>query len=314
MRFIKYIFVFFMWSGVAYAGSLNISNVPLELTPSVSPNVFILTDDSGSMDWEILTQNPDNSGAFCSPDVGGSCVVAGITHRIPEAGGPPSCQPYIDGTIASGSGEYVSGYLYIVAFNSNDLKPQDLVTPANDPFIRNCFVARDDEFRVRNSRFNPLYFDPNKTYIPWAGVDINGNAYTDADITNAPDNPFDPSNAERVNLINQQPGLDISGNRISGNGFAYYEWNDTNGNGIFELGEEIQRLIKDQDATTQQNFANWFTYYRKREYVAKAFATHAVAGNAASRIGFSTINQNTSSGLQVALQTFQLQQAINVIF
>ena len=302
MRIIKYIFILLGLSGIAHAGPLNISNVPLELTPSVPPNVLILTDDSGSMDWEILTQNPDNSGAFCSPNVDGSCVVAGITHRVPEAGGPPSCQPYIDPLTATASGDYVSGYLYIVAFNSNDLVPKDLVTPANDPFIRNCYVARDDEFRVRNSIFNPLYFDPNNTYIPWAGVDINGNVYADADITNAPDDPYDPASAERINLTNQQSGMDISGNRISGNGFAYYEWNDANGDGIFDVGEETERLIKDQDASTQQNFANWFTYYRKREFVAKALAAHAVADNTASRVGFASTNQNANQGLRVALQ------------
>ncbi len=302
MRIYFFIFISFALSCVVNAASLNISNVPLELTPSVPPNVFILTDDSGSMDWEILTQNSDNSGAFCSSNVGGSCAIATITHRVPEAGGPASCQPYIDTTIASGSGEYVSGYLYIVAFNSNNLNPMDPINALNDPFIRNCFVARDDEFRVRNSRFNPLYFDPNKTYVPWAGVDVNGNVFPDVDITNAPDNPFDPTNTERINLTNQQSGMDISGNRISGSGFAYYEWNDVNANNIFESGEETQRLIKDQDVTTQQNFANWFAYYRKREYVAKALSSHAIASSTASRVGFSTTNQNTGVGLPVALQ------------
>ncbi len=299
MRYIKYLLIFFGFCSTALAGPLNISNVPLELTPSVPANVFILTDDSGSMDWEVLTQNPDNSGAFCSANVDGSCVVADITHRVPETGGPPSCQPYIDPLTSTANGDFISGYLYIVAFNSNEFKPMDLAAPANDPFIRNCFVARDEEFRVRNSTYNPLYFDPNKTYIPWAGVDINGNPYADVDVTNAPDNPYNPQ--EFINLTSHESGLDISGNRISGNGFAYYDWND-DGDGVFEDGEQIENLVSAQDAATQQNFANWFSYYRKREYVAKALTTHAVAGNTASRIGFATINQNVSPGLRVALQ------------
>ena len=292
--------VIFAICNITLAGQLNISNVPLELTPSIAPNVFILTDDSGSMDWEILTQNPDNSGAFCSPNVDGSCAVAGITHRVPEGGAPPSCQPYIDPITATVNGDFVSGYLYIVAFNSNEFKPQDLVNPLNDPVIRNCFVARDDEFRVRNSIFNPLYFDPSKTYVPWAGVDIAGNPYTNADITNAPDDPFNPQ--ERINLTNQQAGLDTAGNRISGTGFKYYGWNDANSNGIFEASEEVENLISAQNAVTQQNFANWFTYYRKREFVAKALASHTVAGRSSSRVGFATTNQNAGVGLPVALQ------------
>ena len=42
-----------------------------------------------------------------------------------------------------------------------------------------------------------------------------------------------------------------------------------NGNGRFEDGEETVHFIKDEPAN-QQNFANWFSYYRKREYVVKA--------------------------------------------
>ena len=284
---------------VVNAGPLNISNVPLELTPAVPPNIFILTDDSGSMDWEVLTQNIDNSGAFCSPSVDGSCNTAGITHRVPEGGVPASCQPYVDPATSTPSDDYVSGYLYAVRFPNDTFFPTD-GSLADDTVIENCYVADDNAFRFRNSKFNPLYFDPNKTYMPWAGVDFNGMPYIDADITNAPDNPYNPQHF--INLTNQNAGLDVSGNRISGAGFKYYDWNDANSNGIFDDGEQTENLISAQDAVTQQNFANWFTYYRKREYVAKALTSHAVADSSFSRVGYATTNQNTGLGLGVTLQ------------
>ena len=40
----------------AYANLLSLSPKPLFIGGSVSPNVFFTLDDSGSMDWEFLTQ------------------------------------------------------------------------------------------------------------------------------------------------------------------------------------------------------------------------------------------------------------------
>src|SRR4029453_9176331 len=51
-------------------------------------------------------------------------------------------------------------------------------------------------------------------------------------------------------------------------GFRYYTWTDANHNGAFDDGEETVHFIKDEPEN-QQNFANWFSYYRKREYVVK---------------------------------------------
>ncbi|MGH1537179.1 MAG: hypothetical protein ACRBDX_03900, partial [Gammaproteobacteria bacterium] len=50
----------------AQAGPLDISDVPLELTPAVAPNILIVSDDSESMDWEVLTQDIINDGVFFS--------------------------------------------------------------------------------------------------------------------------------------------------------------------------------------------------------------------------------------------------------
>lgn len=292
----------------ANAGPLNISNVPLELTPSLPPNVLILADDSGSMDWEVLTQHIENSGALCSPTVSGSCDFAGIIHRVPEGGVPLSCEPYVNpipATPASAQ-DFKSGYLYGARFPSDLLFPTDSAL-SDQRVIQNCFVAADNDFRFRNSTFNPLYFDPNKTYAPWAGEDINGNPFTDADITNALNDAFDPSDLQdHIDLTTDLPGLDIFGDRLTGNGFKYYDWNDANGNGIFEVGEETENLIRDflpsgptPNAERIRSFANWFTYYRKREYVAKAIASHTVADRKSAYIDYATINQNASTEVRI---------------
>lgn len=272
------------------AASLNISDVPLELSPSLPPNVLILMDDSGSMDWEVLTQQ-ENSGALCSPMVSGVCDFVNIIHRVPEGGIPASCEPYVNPPEPVPTQDFVSGYLYGVRF-PGDPVPLDA---AFGSAIENCYVAADDDFRFRSSTFNPLYFDRSKTYRPWAG-------YPNADITNAPNDPYfdDPNtSADNIDLTTDLPGLDISGNRLTGLGFKYYDWNDTNSNGIFELGEQVEFLISAADAATQQKFANWFTYYRKREYVAKAIASHTVTGRNSAYFDYATVNQNTTSELRI---------------
>ncbi len=304
---------------VAKAAALTISDVPLELSPSLPPNVLVLMDDSGSMDWEVITQHIENSGALCSPTVSGACDFAGIIHRVPAGGAPASCEPYVNPVAVTPAQpqDYISGYLYAVRFPSDTFFPTDS-TLADDRVIANCYVAADDDFRFRSSAFNPLYFDPSKTYIPWAGVDINGDVYEQADITNALSDPYDPA-GERIDLTTDLPGLDSAGNRLTGNGFKYYDWNDANNNGIFEAGEETEHLIRDflpagstPNADRITNFANWFTYYRKREYVAKAIASHAVANRNSAYIDYATINQNVSNQVRVN-RTMPFEPATNQV-
>lgn len=287
---IKLLIICYLALGVAYAGSLDISTVPLELTPAVPPNILIVTDDSGSMDWEVLTQDNNNSGAFNASHLDGTIdLVNPITHRIVNVGGSlVSCEDLVD-PATSRTGEHIDGYIYIVAFPSNEFQPSDA-----DRI--NCFVADDDAWRARSHQFNQLYFNPDPTfeYPPWAGTDINGNPYGQADITNAPDDPYDPQSF--IDLTDDS-SIGVS----NGVGFKYFIWNDANDDGIAQSTEEPTAvLIKDApDQATKDRFANWFTYYRKREYVAKAIISNAVANNATAFIDHTTISRNPDSSFRV---------------
>ena len=284
------------------AAALDISNVPLELTPSVAPNVLIFNNDSSSMDWEVLTQDALNGGKFNAPQPDGSGLPTEITQRVDDGDGGADANCLVESSA-------FGGYAYAVAFATNTNIP---ATAGSE----NCYVADDDAWRFRNFQFNPLYFNPTKTYQPWAGVDINGNPFGNADITNAPDNPYDPQHF--IDLTVHKTGLDTTGNRINGVGFKYFEWND-DGDGLFEDGEQTELLIRDQDAATKQNFANWFTYHRSREFIAKAITGEIVANNSSARVGYSTINQNAGIGLPVKLlnqspQTGDKRALLDVIY
>ncbi|HHJ80728.1 MAG TPA: hypothetical protein ENJ65_03750, partial [Candidatus Tenderia electrophaga] len=159
---------------------------------------------------------------------------------------------------------------------------------------------------IRNSDFNPLYFDPTKTYLPWEGVNSSGVPFGNIDITNAPDNPYNPQ--ETIDLTRHNSNWAGGTTRVIGDrdndgiadGFRYYTWTDNDSDGLFDDGEETEFMIKDQDAATQQNFANWFSYHRSREFVAKYALSKAIADITAARVGYGTINNNNNARIPVA--------------
>ncbi len=276
-------------SATVLAGSLNLSNNALEVVVPVEPNVMIVTDDSGSMDWDVMTTDYSNGLRFTGsqPDGSNPASAGSVKHRDSNDDGVADC--------GFGSGTF-TGYIYIVEFGSNNYGDN-----GND-----CNTADDEAWRIRNSDFNPMYFDPNKTYVPWEGVDINGNSYTNADITNAPDNPYNPT--EFIDLTRHNSNWGGGTTRFESDrdgdgqpdGFRYYTWQDLDGDGLFDNGEETEHKIRDEDAATQQNFANWFTYYRRRDFAAKAAFSLAIKPADNVRIGFATIRNNAGNRIRVA--------------
>jgi len=148
--------------------------------------------------------------------------------------------------------------------------------------------------------YNVLYYDPGKTYTPWTGVDINGNAYQDQSITAALNEPYNPASGSR-NLTDDE-GL--------GDPPGYMTWAD-DGDGVFEQGEcpDVNDAGFDYNsqfvataagygppqmtAAEQTNFANWYSYYRKREYVAKR-ALSQIIGASDARMGLATLHNNNT--------------------
>lgn len=267
----------------------TLSDLPLYVGPAVESNIFMLSDDSGSMDWEVMTTDTANGGIFTGTQPDGSSPpgTGSVKHRDSNDNGSPNC------SFSSGS---FYGYIYIVEFGSNTYGDN-----GND-----CNTADDQAWRIRNSDFNPLYFDPTKTYEPWAGVDINGVPFGDIAITNAPDNPYNPQ--ETIDLTQHNSNWAGGTSRVTSDrdgdgipdGFRYYTWTDSDGDGLFDNGEETEYLIKDQDATTQQNFANWFAYHRSREFVAKYALSKAIADLTGARVGYGTINNHNNVRIEVA--------------
>ena len=48
------------------AALLNLSDVPLSLSIKVKPNILFLIDNTGSMDYEVMTKDSNNNGRLAT--------------------------------------------------------------------------------------------------------------------------------------------------------------------------------------------------------------------------------------------------------
>ena len=268
------------------AAPLHLSSTPLFLNVNVESNVVLLLDDSGSMNWEVITGDFSNDGRYTGTQPDGSSPLGSgqVKHRDNNDDGSSDC--------AFGVGQSFYGYAYGVEFPTNTDRSR----------LHNCNTADDAEWRFRNYNFNPMYFNPKQLYLPWSGVDAAGRPFQPMDIRAAKDNPYDPRSITLDLTRNNSQGdsgvtSDRDGDRQP-DGFRYYTWIDLNRNGLFDDGEETVHFIKDEPREVQDNFANWFSYYRKREYVAKAVYGDIIANATNLRIGLVTLN-NSTNGYQL---------------
>jgi type IV pilus assembly protein PilY1 len=135
--------------------------------------------------------------------------------------------------------------------------------------------------------YNVLAYNPDVIYVPWSGLDEDDNPFQDQSISAARNNPYDPD----------------AGTRNASNDY-YFVWNDADSDGEYDNGECPQDsgsrvYVSDLSAAQQTNYANWYSYYRKREYVAKAAYSNVVTDGSGSRMGLMTINRNNSVNMPI---------------
>lgn len=205
-------------TSMAAAAPGKIAQLPLFLGEPVQPNILLLVDDSGSMDWEVLK----TQGALDAHGTGSN-----------------------------------SGNLSFAPDNNTDR-------------------------RELCAGYNAMAYDPEKIYTPWVGKDNWGADFTDRTLTTAKFDPFSSSSNQDIRS------------------HYYYVWNDANGDGEYQFGEcpittSDQVHVDTLSATEQVNYANWYSYYRKREYVAKR-ALSQIIDESSARVGLATLHNNNAVG------------------
>jgi len=312
-----------------HGAPLTLSNAPLFLGVSVDPNVFFMVDDSGSMDWEMLTRPHEYYVNYW--ENGG---VARNTDGLWET--------------FSGTGTCTGRRSYTYIFDTAD----DAYNSCTYPQAQLQPEAHVRDWRGRSPQFNLMYYNPERTYVPWPGM-------PDASFTAARSNP--------------QPGT--AGYAVTRNltGFIYEVAIDDHGftgvrptgptsstdgpNGMVDLFDshvqytvnaaDISRralttasaagmdalnttctLARAQAATpysacfgttsatttitgadvdqygrsvaqTQQNIANWYQYSRRRSLLTKGAIAAVISASPGFRFGLSVINNSATLFAQV---------------
>ncbi len=291
-----------------------LANVPLEDAVSAEANVLVVMDDSGSMDWGMMTD--DTEGEFWLTN-------AGIKDRH--------------------TGSYTYDYRYLLPLTTNvygngNIMPTEEGLAADGsgafgtPSVGNPEYEVYGVWRARNSQYNTVYYNPQIQYKPWVGLNRNNVDFPNAPPTAAPLDPYDVP-IQTIDLTkpitftsNRVPQLHNSGsyrNVTNKNIYLpqYYTttatgrpaWNDSHtqieilNNGTTYAGGPARGdcAVGDGDPMTCtyaqeiQNFANWFTYYRSREYTAKAALGRTIADVTDIRVGYVVLN-NSNERIPVA--------------
>ncbi len=267
-----------------------LAQTPLFISSHTPQNIFFLMDDSSSMRWEVLIAN-DREGLFSHSQLDGRASFddGGIIQRryYTQNGAGIECYSDIPPENFTTNAAYI-------------LERGDESTP--------CLIAAEEEWRIRNTSFNPLYYDPQREYTPWHGHDIDGRAYQNMRASQALLNPYDPTEGS-INLLTESALL-INGardyfqhrdwrqwcqqhhiNTQRCHGWRYYLWHDLDGDGRYDNGEQQRHWLHELDAAQQQNFANWFSYHRSRSHVLKHTLSHTIATNHHDRLGYATLSQ-----------------------
>ncbi|HXH03938.1 MAG TPA: PilC/PilY family type IV pilus protein [Candidatus Competibacteraceae bacterium] len=135
--------------------------------------------------------------------------------------------------------------------------------------------------RRRSSTINKIYYNPNIIYEP--PVDENGNSLGNATYSKAWTDGYDIANRDgsTVNLKTR-----------------YYAVYDPAGTGCSPVNIKEESCYRDVKVTATspeaQNFANWYSYYRTRQYAARAGIGRAFAQQGDKiRVGYGRINRGS---------------------
>lgn len=305
------------------AASTDISSLPISsLAQSVAPNTIFGIDDSGSMDFEVLM--PTNDGALWW-NLNGTNTTQDFWDTNPN---PDVFVFNTAGTVSSNatSGYQKFGYLFPNGSASDGRSLLDTDSHyAIPPIPKYAYM--------RSSAYNPMYYNPSVTYVPWVPAYIAGatRTFANASTTAARSHPWFPASGTAT-TTNLSVNFDATNANFTANNYTFrmvygmtIPWSSLsgmkarrNGSGSFTtvstttddpvnsgeywdvaipylpatyyvldntcssgtscfLGPDGRKLrqYKILSGTTfpsgrtyaaeLQNFANWFTYYRKRD-------------------------------------------------
>ncbi|MDA3932912.1 MAG: PilC/PilY family type IV pilus protein [Gammaproteobacteria bacterium] len=277
----------------AHAMLLDLADTPLIAGISVRPNIFLLIDDSVTMNWEVLTTSHWSSCRYSS-EFSQNCS----SEEFEPDGTTQSNMQFVQKNGSLVSWPYYSD----TVDNVENVGCPGFDGPSGAASSQKCINSGqidpiDQDWRFTSTSLNLMMFNPNREYLPWRG--------------------FAPANFNAARS-NPQPGTNGFPDTENLNGFEYAVWIDDKGysgsqplpdasnmtnepNGEVDLWDThirvkfnngsptCQRVEHQIDPNTsildrviapiscpteatggqsisslQQNLANWYQYHRRR--------------------------------------------------
>lgn len=155
--------------------SAAVAQQPLTLAGAVKPNLMLVLDDSGSMDWEVLF--PTDQGVLYWGFDADRFVDDDGRFFENEPGGDGRPYSYL---FPNGTG------------NGNKAYP-NLTGNGNEGAFSSAVPPRPEFAFARSADYNSQYYNPSLTYRPW--VNSGGNVFANAVPTAALSDPMVPGSA-----------------------------------------------------------------------------------------------------------------------
>lgn len=321
------------------AGATDVSRQVLQTDGVAKPNVIFAMDDSGSMDFELLLDA--NDGAFWWNTNTQKGWTSGVPNFNPSGTADANYEKFAylfpNGCTTVSSGETATGNpLRHLCDGSGHY--------ALPPSLQMAWA--------RSSDFNPLYYDPTETYLPWPTATIGGVSKTFAASSGTAAPPFPGVTTGALNLttllaadktdnyvFTVVKGMDIPvGSLVETNKWSntpttaittassqqriatpYYPatyWvretcttNSTSCTSVmgqsavtiqrYEIKPGVTFPSKRSYADELQNFANWFTYYRKRKMMLASSMAQVLAELTGMRLGVVPFNVVRTSASKI---------------
>jgi type IV pilus assembly protein PilY1 len=291
--------------GAVYTPALaavTVDQSPLIIQRSLPPNVVLMLDDSGSMDWDYMPDwgylsDTSNDGVRNS-SVNGVYYNPSVTYSAP---------PKADGSFYPDSpsltGAYKDGF--------RDTSTTDITQYSGSvPYYTQFTFANTDTYTTTTLGCNsgdgsPLTSGPNIgkcQHSNWYGYSY----YSAYLVCNAGYSGPNSSNVCTKTTYTYK------------NFFTYTTGSGNTQHYVGKTGDcaalpDASKAVCDDSSTTQQNVANWFSYYRTRMLMAKSGLMNAFSTmDPTFRVGFGSINGNNNDGLPSSTSTYNSRKIAQV--
>jgi type IV pilus assembly protein PilY1 len=274
----------------ALAATVTVDQSPLIIQRSLPPNVTLMLDDSGSMAWDYMPDwgylSSTTNDAVRNASVNGTYYNPGVSYSPP---------PKADGTTYPAStsltSAYIDGFAGTGATDITQFTGGNSSNAKTFPYYTMFTIITTSTYVATGTT---KYSCPSG----YSGPDGSNNCTK----TNAPNKGSIASATPRVTTYSCKSGDSLNGTQCTATTTTYkYFFTYTTGasNAQRYVGvtgdcaslTAAQQTVCDDSTATQQNVANWFSYYRTRILMAKSGLMNSFSTlDTTFRVGFGSID------------------------